>query len=369
MLSDSDIEKWRAREHTRVKHELLAKYLRAWIPILGSTNLRIGYFDGFAGRGEYDDGSLGSPIIAMQVADLLADHYAKMVFFFVEKDETNFHNLESVLARETPRLKNSSKMLTERRHGEFADVAADLFGALTSSGRQLIPSFFFIDPFGFSGVPFSIVRRILENEKTEVFLNLMLRDINRFLELPELAPILTDLFGTDLWRQLVDAPRREPALVELYRRQLHDLGGAKYSLQFRVCETERNSTLYYLIHATNHFRGHDVMKSVMSHQGVNGTFCYLGPDDKAERSQLHIFDVNDLPQLREFLLSRFRGRTVAFDDIREESCQPWSEEPPHIQKHYRAVIKELEREGLVSVRRVSSKTERGLKERDRVTFQ
>lgn len=52
MLKDSAPEKWEYKEHTRVKHILLTKYLSAWIPILGKWNQRICYFDGFAGRGE-----------------------------------------------------------------------------------------------------------------------------------------------------------------------------------------------------------------------------------------------------------------------------------------------------------------------------
>jgi len=67
MLKDSDPEKWEFKEHTKVKHILLKKYLAAWIQILGSWSNRICYFDGFAGRGEYTDGTLGSPIIALEV--------------------------------------------------------------------------------------------------------------------------------------------------------------------------------------------------------------------------------------------------------------------------------------------------------------
>jgi three-Cys-motif partner protein len=56
MVRDSAPERWEYREHTRVKHILLEKYLGAWIPILGRWNQKICYFDGFAGRGEYLDG-------------------------------------------------------------------------------------------------------------------------------------------------------------------------------------------------------------------------------------------------------------------------------------------------------------------------
>jgi three-Cys-motif partner protein len=368
MLRDSAQVKWQAREHTKVKHELLEKYLRAWIPVLAKWNPKIGYFDGFAGRGEYEDGSLGSPVVALQVADARAAYYGKMVFFFIEKDKENFQNLKSVLAREIPRLAHREKMVVITRCGEFADIADELFSELGSSGKQLVPSFFFIDPFGFSGVPFDTVKRILGSDKTEVFFNFMVGFMKRFTKLPTLAGALRAQFGCDDWQSIAEAPDRERALVGLYRRQLHESAKVKYSLQFRVCSSVRRETLYYLIHATNSFLGHDIMKSVMYNQGANGTFCYLGPGDRAARSQLRLFDANDPSQLREFLLRRFAGKTRSFDEIREQSCHPWSEEPPYIEKHYREVIKALEKEGAVTIQRVSSKTARGLGKDDMVHF-
>jgi hypothetical protein len=40
-MKDSDPEKWVYREHTRVKNEILEKYLRGWVPILGKYHKRI----------------------------------------------------------------------------------------------------------------------------------------------------------------------------------------------------------------------------------------------------------------------------------------------------------------------------------------
>ena len=54
--------------HTAAKHQLLKKYLNAWFPILGKHHGRITYIDGFAGPGEYEDGEVGSPIIAIEAA-------------------------------------------------------------------------------------------------------------------------------------------------------------------------------------------------------------------------------------------------------------------------------------------------------------
>ena len=68
MVRDNDLDKWIYKEHTRVKHELLDKYLGGWLPILGRWNRRLIIVDGFAGRGEYADGSDGSPVIILRKA-------------------------------------------------------------------------------------------------------------------------------------------------------------------------------------------------------------------------------------------------------------------------------------------------------------
>ncbi|MGL5826279.1 MAG: three-Cys-motif partner protein TcmP, partial [Nocardioides sp.] len=73
MSKDSDPKKWDYPPHTQAKHAILANYLGAWYPILSSTRGRILYLDGFAGRGRYQGGEPGSPIIAL---DRLLGHSA-----------------------------------------------------------------------------------------------------------------------------------------------------------------------------------------------------------------------------------------------------------------------------------------------------
>ncbi len=47
----------------------LKRYLQAWMVILSQGKFReILYIDGFAGPGEYENGQVGSPIIALQNA-------------------------------------------------------------------------------------------------------------------------------------------------------------------------------------------------------------------------------------------------------------------------------------------------------------
>lgn len=368
MLKDSAPEKWKYQEHTRVKHILLEKYLAAWIPILASRNPNICYFDGFAGRGEYDDGTPGSPIIALKTADGLAQHYDKMSCFFIERDSDNFSNLQRVLDREKPNVRNwGEKIEVFKENKEFANVIDEIFRFLKGRNSILVPSFFFVDPFGFSGIPFEIIKKILSNPRTEVFFTFMVREITRFIENHELKNTLTTLFDTAEWKEIIDSPNREQALIELYRKQLHEIARAKYSWSFRVSESERFKTLYYLVHVTNNFKGHDIMKTIMFNQGAHGLFAYLGPKDISERFQMRLFNVHDIGELKKYLLERFRGRTLPYESIQEEVCHPWHSEPPYINKHYNQALKELEGKE-VGIERITSKTKRGLSGKDQISF-
>lgn len=75
---------WKMQPHTEMKHIILKKYLDAWLPIMANTNKKILYIDGFAGPGEYKNGEIGSPIIAINA---IKNHKANItseirMFFF-----------------------------------------------------------------------------------------------------------------------------------------------------------------------------------------------------------------------------------------------------------------------------------------------
>jgi three-Cys-motif partner protein len=88
VLCDSDPKKWILKEHTRVKHEILDKYLTPWIFKLSSAYNTLLYIDGFAGRGEYFEENnfdgVGSPIIAMRKVQQYKDKVPNFLCLFIE---------------------------------------------------------------------------------------------------------------------------------------------------------------------------------------------------------------------------------------------------------------------------------------------
>lgn len=354
MTKDSVLEKWEYREHTRVKHELLRKYLYAWIIKLGHFHRKILFFDGFAGRGEYyPDEQLGSPIIALQVAnDLLEQcerknrpkYFDKFICVAIEKDPENFRNLEKVVAREKSKLKFRDNLQIDLYNDEFANVANQISQKV---GQRIAPSFFFVDPFGFSGIPFSTVKNILSLPHTEIFFTFMSRDINRFLAISEIETILDTLYPTTEWRDIITMRnwrKRDQALKDLYIKCLIEDAKVKFPWSFRVCMEKKYQTLYYLIHATNHFDGLKIMKDIMYKQSASPDFAYLGPKESQYRNQFMLFN-DDLPSLKKYLLDRLSEQSKSFRQILEETYMY----TPFVESHYKDALRQLEKEAKINI--------------------
>lgn len=362
-MDDSDPRKWVYREHTKVKHKLLQKYLGGWLLILGRWHERLLIVDGFAGRGTYDGGNDGSPIIILrQAQELISTRRVGKVFCaFVEDNTENYNKLRTLL--DQVRAQYPDVTILGPFKGEFEVVASR---AIRESGGNLVPSFWFIDPFGFTGIPFETMKRIMALKRSEVFVTWMSRDIDRFLSHVDLHDALDRLFGTRRWRRIreshISGHAKEKALRQLYEEQLRSI--ACKVTAFRVCMDDRLQTLYYMIHGTKHPKGRRLMKDVMHSQGANGLFSYLGPQDQAARMQGLLLQDDPIPALKDRLVARFPGRKVSFEDLRNECCDDDELRDPE----YRTALRQLRDEGRIAVTPVTSKTIRGLGGNDLITF-
>lgn len=181
---------------------------------------------------------------------------------------------------------------------------------------------------------------------------------------PKVQHHVDDMFGDSQWRHQgflqQGGSAREIGFLNYFIARVN----AKYKLWFRIqFDPEDNikgsRTKYYLIHASNHLKAVLLMKEVMWPLGdEEGLFDYSGKESGLLFSRSPSED-----ELRAFLLREYRGKEIGFDTLRGET---W--ELPFIEKHYRAVIKQLKSERLVTVTPVTSKTDRGLKHKDRICF-
>jgi len=185
---------WNIEPHTEAKHEILRKYLDAWLPIMTRWNGRVLYIDGFAGPGEYIGGKCGSPIIAIKaVLEHKANIKSEIIMNFIEADKRRCEYLK----QKVNSLKIPSNIKTECICAKFDETLTEIFKYIDEQKARIAPAFVFIDPFGFTGIPFSLIKRIMQNERCEVLINFMYEEINRFIDDKKLWPGLSSTHFLD----------------------------------------------------------------------------------------------------------------------------------------------------------------------------
>src|ERR687887_45360 len=163
---------WPLDDHTRAKHRVLRAYLDAWLPVMGrqaakfagqsSDRPRLLLVDGFAGPGRYQTGEKGSPLIMLE-ALIEHDAFERMsavdfLFLFIEHDPRRVEHLREEIGR----LDLPSNVKIEIEEGEFETAFGEIVDDVhQKAGRVLVPTFAFIDPFGYAAASMSLAGRFL----------------------------------------------------------------------------------------------------------------------------------------------------------------------------------------------------------------
>jgi three-Cys-motif partner protein len=339
---------WAREPHTKAKHDLMEKYLGGWFPILGRFNGRIIFFDGFAGPGAYAEGEMGSPLIAIET---LLDHAlfdritgTEFVFLFCEPIPARTAALRARLEEfAAARGGLPPHVKWEVRQQTFAEAATEMADHLETQKARLAPTFAFIDPFGFSGVPLELIARLLNFNKCEVFFNFMSDFVNRFISHDPVAQHLEEIFGTDEYQQATQYPpgERREFLLKLYARQLREVAGFPHVLRFDMYNRGGHNT-YSLFYGTRHTRGVELMKSAM--WSVDPETGSRFSDREADGLALP-FELNLTP-LRDAILARFAGQQATVEQVKEFTILETRYSASHYKK---GVLAELERAGVISI--------------------
>ncbi|MEW6446658.1 MAG: three-Cys-motif partner protein TcmP [Bacillota bacterium] len=319
---------WEKEPHTEMKHEILRRYLAAWLPILGSWHGRIGIIDGFAGPGEYVGGEPGSPVIILEaiLAHKLKDRFPEIVLLFVEKDTNRARHLEDLLVNRYPVEKTedgiyyleNKKINLQIIKGEFAPILEEILNDLQEKGALMVPCFGFIDPFGPAGMPMRLIAGFMKHRWSEVFINFPFDKINRFIGVPEYEKTLDEAYGCPDWREIRSLPpgkQRHEKIHELYLSQLHDIAGVNFTLLFTMRDA-KNRDLYHLIFGTKHIKGLDEMKQAMWRVDPTGNFQFS--DFSYDPNQLKLFpSTPDFNELAVLIWGRFKGRSMRIQEVEE----------------------------------------------------
>jgi three-Cys-motif partner protein len=326
-VPDSADEKWEYAAHSEAKHEILRRYLGAWLSILGRGKkgwqpARLILLDGFAGRGRYMKGEPGSPAVMFERAAQVANDglVKKVLIRCSEPDSTNFAHLKEV----ADGLHHERVQVVPTQE-TFEDVAQKFIAYATKKKRPS-PTFVMVDPYGVRGIKLKTLKKMLSFDRVEVLLTFMVRDPSRFLREENYADPLTALFGGDSWKKCENADDRAECLMRCFSEVVVP-NVAKYALPFKVFEDEKKTILYYLVHLTNNDLGMREMKKAMVKKHGEMTFfpITLRPQDQFS---LGVEEEPPYPSLQKHLREKYTGRSLSFRDLLNDDYplgHPWLE--------------------------------------------
>lgn len=157
------------RAQAAFKHGILKRYPVLFAAKTGWDGRPVVFLDGYAGRGQYEDGSPGSPLLLARSAAALT--FRSVSGVYVEQRRAEFQNLTNVMG---PLLRAGDQLI----HG---DLANHLPGILSS--RRGSALFAFLDPFGTALDREQLVGQLLGRPRvegpTEVMLHISISTVAR----------------------------------------------------------------------------------------------------------------------------------------------------------------------------------------------
>jgi three-Cys-motif partner protein len=334
---------WELEPHTKAKHEILKSYLGAWFPILSSGHQRIVYVDGFAGPGVYKGGEDGSPIISLKVAQThpLLSNSKELVFLFIEADKRRADQLEQQIKNIS--LPPNFKVGVECN--SFENSISKVLDGISQQGKQLAPSFFFIDPFGPTGFPMELIKKICNQNRSEVLINFSYQSMNQwFLQDPLKHKSLDLLFGNSKWQKALTLnPKQKEEFLRLaYQNSLEELG---WKVRPFCMINKHNQTQYYLFFATKKSLGMSVMKSAMWRSAPTGAFSYYDLTNPAQPNMFEqSFEEQYFKELADIIYSKHKGQSVTKVILVDELA--WH--PVFIGRHLTGALKQLEKDSRIT---------------------
>lgn len=313
-----------SKEQSRIKGEIVTKYFNAWSQIIKRTASKyggkIGYADLFAGPGQYDDGTVSTPVLVVET--VLRDPELSKMFVSIFNDGNPDHaaSLEAVI---------SSIPGIEHLQYKPKITNNELDGSSTIELQELenIPSLFFIDPWGYKGLSLNLIETVVRDWGSEAIIFFNYNRVNPGVPNDSVRLHMNALFtGEEVDRlriklQSLDSNQREVEILNVFCKKLEKTGRIKYVLPFRFFKNNNATrTSHYLIFVSKHIKGYSAMKEIMAKASSNmdqgvASFSYVPASP--QQDFLYGF-MRPLDDLKEDLLTVFAGKILTTKEIYEK---------------------------------------------------
>lgn len=317
---------------------IVSKYFDAWSKIIAPRTMqsdgKLAYIDLFAGPGRYEDGSASTPLMVLTKALQSEKVRNGLVSIFNDMDG----NHTSALRAEIDALPGieTLKHRPQIYEGPVGPPIADYF-----NGVRLIPTFSFIDPFGYKGLSWALIRSVIKDWGCDCVFFFNYSRINAGVNNPVVDQHMTALFGADnlaALRTRLNASQagREGVIIEHLKQAMID-AGARFVQTFRFRNAENTRTTHHLVFVTKHPTPYEVMKEIMathsSHadQGVPSYEYALAMETAGK-----LFE-DQLDLLEDQLVGEFAGQSLSMIDLYHKH----NLNKPYVRKNYKDALGNL----------------------------
>ena len=336
-------------DQSEVKARIVSKYFFAWANVIHSTAQKSGgkiaYIDLFAGPGRYKDGSVSTPLMVLERA--IADNKLRSSLITVFNDENPDHSKS--LTEEIAKLPNigSMKYAPSVQTGIIDSTVADQLAKV-----KLIPTFSFIDPFGYKGLSLGLVRGAIKDWGCDCVFFFNYNRINAGISNKIVDLHMNALFGQERADRLrAELPGKTPVLrealiLERLADAIKELGG-RYVLPFTFKNPNGTRSTHHLIFVSKHVKGYEIMKEIMAKESSTDDEGVPSLEySPADASMPLLFSLKRSMERIEGIASfaTFAGRTVTMLEIYNQHHV----DTPFIKKNYKDALLELERTKAIS---------------------
>src|SRR5690242_452307 len=148
-------------EQSAVKTAIVSKYFWSWAKVMmvqvrTRTEPKIAYLDLFAGPGRYKDGTKSTPLLILEKAIDDPEMSRMLVTIFNDKDDASVRELQSAIDRlpGVKKLKYRPVVMNDEVGSEMVKRFREI---------NLIPTLFFVDPWGYKGLSLQLVNAVLKD--------------------------------------------------------------------------------------------------------------------------------------------------------------------------------------------------------------
>ena len=265
---------------SKVKDELLGCYLTPYVAKILYTYKPMVYIDCFAGKGKFDDGNPGSPLIALDIfqkglAKTRMDGKARIDAVFIDLNyasdlETNLRaypgikivsgTYEGVIDELLKSKTNWNVFLYIDPYG-IKDLDCSRFDAFANGQFNTIELLMNMNSFGFIREACRAMGTQFKIDEGDFFDELIEYDSTVLDETEKSIEALNRIAGGDYWKEIIiqykngviDGYRAEEYFSELYCQRLSE--SFTYVLNMPIRIRPNQHPKYRMIHATNHPSG------------------------------------------------------------------------------------------------------------------